>query len=132
MRKRHFNRGAWELQRERFRIERPEPLPEGAAESLEQIVPAVIKSMGLGQPWRGHALTTKWPEIVGPQIAAQTQPVRLQRGVLVVYVSHPAWLSDLERFHKPTILSRLQKEFPQEMIRQIRFQIAPQEPTGRV
>lgn len=123
--KKSFNRGAWEVQRERFRIDRAEPWPTDQAESFKSLISRVLKSMGLAQEWREHALIQKWPQIVGPQIAAHAQPARLQRGVVVIYVSHPTWLSELERFHKQTILSRLQKEFPEENIRQIRFQIAP-------
>ncbi len=130
MRNTKFNRGAWELERERFRIERSDPPPDEKVEPVGATVPAVLKSMGLEREWRQHAVTEKWPEVVGPQIAAQTRPAFMNRGVLTVYVSHPAWLSDLQRFHRNTILERLQRALPKENIRSIRFQISPNDPTA--
>ena len=129
MRSPKFNKGAWEIERERFRIERPNPPPDEKMEPLGASVPGVLKSMGLECKWREHAVAEKWPEIVGPQIAAQTRPAFVNRGILTVYVSHPAWLSDLQRFHRNTILERLQRALPEENICSIRFLISPNDPT---
>lgn len=124
MRRRKFNPGSWELQRERFQIERAEPPPDGDAVAIEQIVPAVLKSAKLEPSWQEQSVVEKWGEIVGPQIAAQTRPVQLQNGVLTVSVSHPIWLSELERFHKETILRRIKEQCPASRVTRLRFQIA--------
>jgi predicted nucleic acid-binding Zn ribbon protein len=124
MRSKKFNRGAWALQRERFRIAQSEPLPDNNLTPIQDVVPAFLKSLGLDQQWREQAVVEKWADIVGPQIAAQTRPAQLQRGVLTVFVTHPTWLSELERFHKETILRRLQKQCPSAQVRALRFQIS--------
>ncbi len=42
--------------------------------------------------WR---LEQQWPEIVGPTISQNTVPCAWERGVLFIWVSHPAWIQQL-------------------------------------
>lgn len=45
--------------------------------------------------WR---LEQQWPEIVGATIAEQTVPCAWDRGVLFIWVKHPAWMQQLWHF----------------------------------
>jgi predicted nucleic acid-binding Zn ribbon protein len=36
---------------------------------------------------------TRWPEVVGAELAAHLQPVRVSGTVLVVAADHPAWVT---------------------------------------
>jgi predicted nucleic acid-binding Zn ribbon protein len=49
-----------------------------------------------------------WPEVVGPIVAAQTQPLSLQRGVLKVATSSSAWAQNLV-FERQRILDKLNR-----------------------
>ena len=52
--------------------------------------------MGAGGALEVAVLAAHWPEVVGAEAAAHTQPARLQGGALVVVVDHPAWAKELE------------------------------------
>lgn len=118
-----YNRGAWELQRERFRIERTSPPPPEHVVPIGDALRAVLAESGLAQQWQQREILEAWPDLVGEPIARQAKPTQLSSGVLTVEVSHPAWLSELERYHKQAILERLRARFPSHKIRALRFQI---------
>ncbi len=45
--------------------------------------------------WR---LEQEWGAVVGPTISQQTVPCAFERGVLFIYVKHPAWAQELRFF----------------------------------
>ena len=47
-----------------------------------------------------------WPDIVGEKIAAVTEPVKLEREVLLIQVKEAAWKTDLQ-FMKMDILKTI-------------------------
>jgi predicted nucleic acid-binding Zn ribbon protein len=50
-------------------------------------------------------LASRWPAVVGERLAAETAPVRLERGVLVVAASTQAWAAQV-RFLEREIAAR--------------------------
>jgi predicted nucleic acid-binding Zn ribbon protein len=60
--------------------------------------------------WKGQLqeaeIKLRWPEIVGPEIAARTQPKKLYKNKLEVHCDHDVWRSELQ-FLKPEILKRI-------------------------
>ena len=65
------------------------PRPLGG--SLEKV------AGGLGAPGSAGLgrLFARWTDIVGPAMAAHVRPVRLDAGILVVRVDHPAWATQV-------------------------------------
>lgn len=51
----------------------------------------------------------RWDEVVGPAIAANVRPVRLEHGALLVEVEDPAWATQV-RFLTDDIRRRLREE----------------------
>ncbi len=51
-------------------------------------------------------LKLRWAEIVGPEIAARAQPVRLFRGRLLIHCDHDVWRTELA-YLKPELLKRI-------------------------
>ncbi len=124
MRKRSFSRGQWEIQRERFHLDREMP-PEGdEPASLADVIPAVVKEMGLGDEVLHRALLDEWTTLVGPQLAKHARPGRLERKGLCIFVDSSAWLSELSRYGQKQLLANLQKRFG-DAIRSIRLQLDP-------
>ncbi|MEM6447298.1 MAG: DUF721 domain-containing protein [Cyanobacteria bacterium P01_D01_bin.123] len=66
-----------------------------------------------------ETLQTLWPQVVGDVVAAQTFPVKLQRQVLSVAVSTPAWGQNLT-YQRQLILKKLNTHLDTP-IRDIRF-----------
>ena len=126
VKRRKFNRGSWEVQRERHRISRAEPPPSSPSSStVADVLPGVLKELGLEQRVWQETVLREWPSLVGPQLAAQTRPGHLERKVFYVYVSHPAWLSELSRYGQKQLLENMQKRFGADKIKSIRLQLDP-------
>ena len=70
-----------------------------------QSLPQLLNSISSQESWRGRrqfqALIASWPELVGAAVAAQTQPISIQRRVLQVAAANSAWAQNLafERQH---------------------------------
>jgi predicted nucleic acid-binding Zn ribbon protein len=96
-------------------------VPTGSPAS--QLVPEVMKKLGLEQRLRESQAFFLWPEIVGADVARHAQPVSLRSGLLVVSVDHPVWLQELSRYYKPMILQKVQERVGKKAVRDIRFRI---------
>lgn len=57
---------------------------------------------------RAHRVLRRWPEVVGPALAARSWPDRFERGTVWVAVEGSAWASEL-RMMKTRILARLEE-----------------------
>jgi len=55
-----------------------------------------------------HSIREKWPELVGVANASYSHPVTVERGLLVVLVSHAVVRNELFH-HRQTILEKLKK-----------------------
>ena len=55
----------------------------------------MIGSLGLSKSYNGWLVVTRWPEIVGEQIAKRAKAVRFDDGVLFVVVEDAAWRQNL-------------------------------------
>jgi len=93
------------------------------ANSTNEIVPLVMKQLGLEQRLQQSQVFFLWPNIVGTDIAKHAQPVSLRNGQLIVAVDHPGWLEELVRYHKVMILQRVQDRLGKKTVRDIRFRI---------
>jgi predicted nucleic acid-binding Zn ribbon protein len=120
-----FNAGAWQVQRERFRLEKDAPAPAEHIVPMAEAVAEMMSKLGLDDRLWEQQLLSEWEVFVGPQVAKQTRPGRIQRGVLSIFVSHPTWLAELERSGKQHILKNLQERFGTEKIRSVRLQLDP-------
>lgn len=91
--------------------------------STNNLVPLVMKRLGLEQRLQQSQAFHLWPNIVGSDIARHAQPVSLRNGALIVAVDHPVWLQELSRYHKPLILQKVQERVGKKAVRDIVFRI---------
>ena len=94
-----------------------------ASSPASELVPEVMKKLGLEQRLQQSQVFFRWTEIVGTDIAHHAQPVSLRNGLLVVSVDHPVWLQELSLYHKKLILQKVQKCVGKNAVRDIRFRI---------
>jgi predicted nucleic acid-binding Zn ribbon protein len=87
-----------------FEPERPSG-PRPIDGSLE----AISRRFGLEEARFSAQIFARWEEIVGPDMAAHVQPVRLTPDVLVVSCDHPAWATQVRRL-ADTLLDRVAAE----------------------
>ena len=121
-----YNKGQWQLTRERFQIADPAPpVPPADAKPLGDFVSGVLKGMNLADHAHVSDIAAAWPGIVGPQIAANSRPAHIDNRLLTVFVSHPAWLMELRGAHSAEILARLQARFGKTIVANLRWSIDP-------
>lgn len=93
------------------------------AKSCEDLIPGVLRNLGLDRK-RGEAEILKvWDHVVDPQIAEHAHPVGLKGGTLFVNVDSSAWLSEIVRFRRLEIIHQLQCSFGKECIKKISFHL---------
>ena len=122
-----FSRGRWELEKERHQLPEDEPCPlqETPAQQPGDIIPGLMKKLGLETAFWEQELMQEWASIAGPQVAQNSRPGQIERGLLCVYVRHPVWLSELSRYGQTQLLANLQKRFGAQRIKKVRFQLDP-------
>lgn len=59
-----------------------------------------------------------WDQVVGPQLAQQTAPVRLQGGVLVLAASSPLWAAEVRQLTR-VITERINERLGAGTVRQV-------------
>jgi predicted nucleic acid-binding Zn ribbon protein len=84
------------------------------------ILPAILKSVGLDHKIREREILSIWPAAVGEEIAARTEAVKIEKGVLYVHVDHPAWAQELH-FMEKEIIRKLRAKMPDIHLERIRF-----------
>jgi len=69
--------------------------PSGPDAGPRQVGPAIAKVLSrIGaspSPQTMELVFTRWEEVVGAELAAHSQPMRLQDSTLIVGADHPAW-----------------------------------------
>ena len=131
-RRKPYDKGQWQVARERFHIADDQPpAPDPGARPLGALIPEAMRGIMLDAHAQVSRIATAWPEIVGPQLAANTQPAHLENKLLTVFVSHPAWLFELRGAPAAEILSRLQARYGKTEIQNIRWAIDPDPPAAR-
>ncbi len=83
-----------------------------------ELVDKLLKGLGLDERLQQYRALIIWDDVVGPQIAARTRPVRIREDVLEVNVDQPTWMQQLQLM-KPKILTRLNAELGKAAIKDL-------------
>jgi predicted nucleic acid-binding Zn ribbon protein len=105
-----------------------DPEPARVADSLDRLV----RHLGGPSADVTTSLVRRWPDLVGPNVGANSRPVRLRDGTLTVAVADPAWATQL-RFLEATLVARLQAELGADAVSSIEVRVRPEtlrEPSG--
>ncbi|MDM7914212.1 MAG: DUF721 domain-containing protein, partial [Candidatus Eisenbacteria bacterium] len=114
---------------------RPGPRGSAAAERrggpprlLGESLAEFLRRSGLAHPIEERKLFAGWERIVGPALAKESTPMRIEKGVLWIGVKNAPQANHL-LYLKPQILTRLRREWPQRPIRDVRVLHRPAEGT---
>lgn len=77
-----------------------EPLPtaEGGSRDPQQLragLDRVVQSLGMPSTSALQMLFHRWADIVGPELAGQCRPVKLDKGRLIIEAPDRAWATEL-------------------------------------
>jgi hypothetical protein len=119
-------RNEWELTRARFHIrDRFPPKPTRKEKEIGDILSGIISNAPAPEPELPEELASRWPLVVGQQIAKHTEPAYLKAGILHVYADHHGWLTEIRRLPKNHLLKKLSTVPKLPEIKDIRFLLDP-------
>lgn len=87
---------------------------------LGGLVSSSLDNLGLRHKVLEHQALERWPQVVGPQIAASTVATSVRDGVIFVACKSSMWCNELT-FHKTNIINKLNKSVGKPVIIDIRF-----------
>jgi predicted nucleic acid-binding Zn ribbon protein len=83
----------------------------------------LIALRGLARVQGDSQLAAVWQDVAGSAIAAQTRPLGIRRGVLLIGVANAPLLSELAAFHKEELLEEFRKNHADLKIRGLKFRL---------
>ena len=100
-------------------------------EAIGRIVATVLGEKGLAGRVEQAAIIPEWPKLVGPQIAAVTEPQSITAtGTLFVHVTTNAWMNELSLL-EPELLRSLNADAGRAPVRRIRWVLAREAGRGK-
>ncbi|MCB2412658.1 DciA family protein [Demequina sp. TTPB684] len=99
------------------------PMPFGAGRdprAMSDNVTALLRRMGWTEHIEVAAVTARWREVIGDQIADHCDPVSFEDGVLLLRASSSAWATQMQLM-SGQVRHRLNEEFGREVVKELRF-----------
>ncbi len=104
--------------------------PDGTARTVKRdstrrvgdLLPRVLKGLGLEGKLEEGRLREEWPRIVGGAIASRSRPRTVRGATLVIDVVNNVWMNEIQ-FHRSEIVRKIRKEFPSLEIEDIRLKL---------
>ena len=127
IRREKTNMGRWRVQQERAQIDVHEGPPKKPHDIhiLGDIVPGLMKQIGIAPDYWQERLQNDWASIVGPGVARNTRPGPLDGVSLTVFVTNSVWLRELKMVGYKPLLEKLQKKYGPEKIRHLKLLLDP-------
>jgi len=89
---------------------------------MDQALPEVFAAKQWGAQWQLVNLLSKWPEVVGAEVAQLTYPAFFRRETLCVFVQNSAWMHHLQ-YVKAELIARINQYLEDQPITDIRWQL---------
>lgn len=89
---------------------------------IGDLLPGVLKELGLEGKLDEGRLREEWPSIVGEAIAQRSRPLTIRRKTLFIEVENNVWMNEIQ-FHRNEIIRKVHKEFPALEIEDIRLKL---------
>jgi predicted nucleic acid-binding Zn ribbon protein len=87
-------------------LRRSHPGRKDRPELVGDLLPKILERKGLAAKVEAASVVPEWETLVGPGIAAVTQPIRVTDGTLIVAVRSSPWLMELNMM-KADLMRRL-------------------------
>lgn len=105
---------------------RKPPARSGQPRAVAEVLQQYLRSTGMQQVFEDYRVIEAWAEIAGAQLAGDTRPIRIEKGVLWIGVKNAPLANQLQ-YLKPAMLDRIRKLIPGARIRDIRFLHRPED-----
>ncbi len=86
---------------------------------MDESVEALLRRMGWTEKVEVAAVTARWREVIGDQIADHCEPLSFDEGVLVLRASSTAWATQLSLI-SGQVTHRINEEFGRDVVKQLK------------
>ena len=90
---------------------------------VADLIPGIVRSIGIQDQITAEAITEEWQSIVGSFLGANSRPVKLQGRVLTIAVLQSTLLYMLEQEFKREILAKVRARFGEKTVRDVKFTV---------
>ena len=101
-------------------LKKPHNKARNAPRPIAGAVERLIDALGIAKSYHGWMVVTKWPDIVGEQIARAAKAFRFDEGVLYIAVPDASWRQNLV-METDTILLKIRSCPFGRVVTQLRF-----------
>ncbi|MDP9129983.1 MAG: DUF721 domain-containing protein [Candidatus Binatota bacterium] len=91
-------------------------------ERLGELLNTSLKRLDLDSRLADYGVWTIWNQAVGSAIARNAQPEKIRNGTLIVKVSSPVWMQQLQ-FMKEMIAAKLNEQLKNNVVKNIFFMV---------
>ncbi|MGZ8452596.1 MAG: DUF721 domain-containing protein [Candidatus Binatia bacterium] len=91
-------------------------------ERLGELLDTSLKRLDLDSRLADYGVWTIWNQAVGSAIARNAQPEKIRNGTLIVKVSSPVWMQQLQ-FMKEMITAKLNEQLQSNVVKNIFFMV---------
>ena len=91
------------------------------AQPAKAVMPRVLSDLRIDKRRAEAEVVKVWSHLLDPAIVTHAQPTGLNKGTLFVTVDSSVWLSEIVRYRRKEILTRLQHSFGRDFITKISF-----------
>jgi predicted nucleic acid-binding Zn ribbon protein len=92
-------------------------------ENLADVLARLFTARGWGRKSERVRLEQAWQDTVGAELARETRPGRLRRGVLEIEVRNGVLMQELAQFRKRKLLAALRERLPGMTLADLRFRV---------
>ena len=93
------------------------------AQPASAVMPRVLSELRIDKRRAEAEVVKVWNDLLDPAIVAHAQPTGLRKGTLFVTVDSSVWLSEIVRYRRKEILTRLQHSFGRDFVTRISFRV---------
>ena len=90
---------------------------------VSALMPKVLSGLRIDKRRAEAEIVKVWNNLIDPNIVAHAQPTGLRKGTLFVAVDSSTWLSEIVRYRRKEILTRLQHSFGAGFVTRISFRL---------
>ncbi len=103
-------------------VRRPADGGRTKPERVGAVIENFLRTSGLAPRVTQAAVIADWPRLVGPQVAAVTEPLRVTaNGTLFVAVNSNPWMAELSLL-EPRLLAAINRDTSRPPVKRIRWQ----------
>ena len=88
---------------------------------IKQVLNSIFLRLTNPESQKKSSLVDNWSKVAGSQFSKHTKPQFSRDGKITVWVDDSTLAFELSRRYKPTILKRLQNEFGEEEVEDVKF-----------